>query len=271
MQSITLIPIGGLANRIYTITSAIDFCVENNIQLKVYWFKDKGMGAGFNDLFQLSSQYENVKVIDARWYDYRYDRPRKKNLWLPYIYQRTVFDALYFEKELYSIKFAKWHDNYKKSDKLYVVHCSKLKDNISFKHLIPNSENMLLINNARRMLTDSTIGIHIRRTDNVTAIADSPTSLFISAMQNTIEENPNTTFFVASDSEEEKNHLKTLFEDRVITRNSCLRRDTKDGIIDALVELYTLSATKKILGSKYSTYSTLAAEIGNIPIEILSY
>jgi hypothetical protein len=63
--------------------------------------------------------------------------------------------------------------------------------------------------------------------------------------------------------------LTTIFGERVLTAKNILKRNTKDGIIDALVELYTLGATKKIYGSFQSTYSTLSSEIRNIPIEII--
>ena len=43
MKTLTLVPIGGLANRFYAITSAIASCKDYNVKLKVIWFKDKGM------------------------------------------------------------------------------------------------------------------------------------------------------------------------------------------------------------------------------------
>ena len=48
MKRLTLIPIGGLANRFNAITSAIAFCRDYHIKLRVIWFKDKGMGANFH-------------------------------------------------------------------------------------------------------------------------------------------------------------------------------------------------------------------------------
>ena len=74
---------------------------------------------------------------------------------------------------------------------------------------------------------------------------------------------------MASDDLAEKQKLKELFGDRIITSWEEVRRDTLQGIKDAVVELYTLASTKKIYGSASSTYSMLAALLGHIELEIL--
>ena len=104
MKTLTLVPIGGLANRFYAITSAIAFCKDYNVKLKVIWFKDKGMGADFHSLFELSEEVDksNVEIIDAKWYHYIYDRPRKRNLWLPWLWQQVIFDQILLEKDAYN-------------------------------------------------------------------------------------------------------------------------------------------------------------------------
>ena len=79
MKSLTLVPIGGLANRFYAITSAIAFCRDHDITLRVIWFKDKGMGADFHSLFELSETVDKhkVEIVDAKWFHYLYDLGRK--------------------------------------------------------------------------------------------------------------------------------------------------------------------------------------------------
>ena len=90
-STITFIPIGGLANRFFAITSAISFCQDHNVRLRVIWFKDWGMGTSFNSIMELSQHFQDVEITDARWKDYIFDRPRKRNLWLPYLFQRFYF------------------------------------------------------------------------------------------------------------------------------------------------------------------------------------
>ena len=118
-------------------------------------------------------------------------------------------------------------------------------------------------------LDDHVIGVHIRRTDNTGSIQHSPLSLFVDKIQQELLLDPATRFYVASDDLTEKRKLKEQFGDRIITSWEEVRRDTLQGIKDAVVELYMLASTKKIYGSASSTYSMFAALLGHIKLEIL--
>ena len=273
-KKLTLVPIGGLANRLYAITSAIAFCEDHDIDLKVVWFKDWGMGAGFHALFELAGNHPHVEIIDATWKDYIYDRPRKKNFWLPYLYQKLAFDKRFYEKDIYRSEFnIILVTAIQKYSSLYLVNCCPFYDRT--KGLLYVRPNLLLrqqieMRKVSLIIDEHTIGIHIRRTDNSGSIQNSPLELFIDRMHAELAIDPNTRFYVASDDLNEKIRLKDIFGDRVRTILEDVRRDNLQGIKEAVIELYTLSSTKSIFGSVMSTYSMLAAEIGNIPIELLS-
>ena len=51
-KKLTLIPVGGLANRMRTINSVIEFCNGDNRDLSIIWFLDHGLNCSFYDLFQ---------------------------------------------------------------------------------------------------------------------------------------------------------------------------------------------------------------------------
>jgi hypothetical protein len=120
------------------------------------------------------------------------------------------------------------------------------------------------IDDISRSFSENTIGVHIRRTDHVRCIISSPFELYVEKMKAEIEQNSNTNFYLASDSTEEKEKLIQLFGNRIITQHAPVLRNTLDGMQGALVELFVLSKTKKILGSPYSTYSLMAADISGI-------
>jgi hypothetical protein len=271
MKQLTLIPVGGLANRIYTIASAIGFFADNDIRLKVFWFKDWGMGAGFYDLFSLSPSVEHVEIKDANFADFfKYAKPIKSNFFLPAIFQKFKYDSIYSWKEYSkSIPVEEWYLSHKYAQNAYLLYGGKFYNNICLDILFPKNSIQERIDERLKLLSSNTIGIHIRRTDLSTITKVSPLSGFVKKMQQEIESNPETNFYVASDSPEEKKQLTDRFGFRIITVENTLRRDTKDGITDALVELYTLASTKKIYGSFYSSYSTLASEIKGIPLEIM--
>lgn len=273
-KQLLLVPIGGLANRLYAITSAIAFCEDYDIDLKVVWFKDWGMGADFHTLFELAGDHPHVEIVDATWKDYIYDRPRKRNFWLPYLYQKLAFDKRFYEKDIYRSEFntnlvTAIHEYFS----LYLVHCCPFYDRTKgLQYVRPNSSMRKLIE--KRKISSSidkrTIGLHIRRTDNVGSIKNSPLELFINRIKSEIACDPQSRFYVASDDLHEKRQLKDLFGDRICTTFEPVRRDNEQGIKDAVVELYTLASTQKIYGSASSTYSMLAADIGKISLDIVT-
>ena len=109
-----------------------------------------------------------------------------------------------------------------------------------------------------------TVGVHVRRTDNVKSIIMSPDDLFIAQMQHELEEQPLTRFYLATDSLDVKKKFTHIFGNLIITTPDEASRTTFEGVQEAVVELYALAGTSKILGSFWSTYSSTAAELGNI-------
>lgn len=273
-STITFIPIGGLANRVLAITSAIAFCQDHNVKLRILWFKDWGMGADFHSIMELSQPFNEVEIIDASWKDYIYDRPRKRNFWIPKIWQRFLFGKRFYDEDMFSsFSVQALEEAVLKFKSVYVVHCSDFykKENI-LQFLKPTSAVLEAIEERKRLLglDENMIGIHIRRTDNVWSIENSPLFMFITKIKEEIAKDPTVRFYIASDDLGEKQKLKEQFGDRIVTLFDEVRRDNEQGILDAIVELYTLASMKKIYGSFGSTYSMLAAGIRNIPrIEVV--
>ena len=274
MKRLTLIPIGGLANRFNAITSAIAFCRDYHIKLRVIWFKDKGMGANFHDLFELSEDVDKsmVEIIDAKWFHYIYDRPRRRNFWIPYIFQTKMFKKKSYEKDINSLgnSFDKILDMVTKYNDVYLVHCSlfyinNLNDIVIKNYIKERVEEVTSLFSEKRV-----IGIHVRRTDNVISKKNSPLELFFKEMDKELVADKNVFCYVASDSLEEKKRLIVRYKERIITSFEQPQRNTYKGIVDALVELYALSETEKIYGSSYSTFSKLAAQLTGIELRILS-
>lgn len=115
-----------------------------------------------------------------------------------------------------------------------------------------------------------TVGVHIRRTDNTVSAEESPTARFIFEMKREIARNPDTMFFLATDSPAEERAMRNLFPDKVISyEKSRLNRGDPQAIKDALVDLCCLSRTRGILASFGSTFSRTAASMGRIPCRVV--
>ena len=107
------------------------------------------------------------------------------------------------------------------------------------------------------------VGVHMRRGDHMKCIADSPTTLFIDAMRRY----PSSTFFfVASDSDADRDTLEQLFPGQILTVARTLVRDTTVGMTDAVKDFVALSRCSEILGSKGSSFSDMAAAYGDVPL-----
>ena len=114
--------------------------------------------------------------------------------------------------------------------------------------------------------TPHTIGIHIRRTDNLAAIKNNPIEKFINLMDKEIEQNPETNFYLATDSVKIKQKLIEKYKEKIIPTHYTLNRNTEQGMKDAVTELFCLGKTKKIYGCEESTYSKMAARLHQIEL-----
>ena len=75
---LTLVPSGGLANRMRAIASAHCLCQQTDSSLQVVWFRDWALNAPFNSIFLP----QGLTIREATPIDYLLnDRPRKRNLW----------------------------------------------------------------------------------------------------------------------------------------------------------------------------------------------
>lgn len=269
---ITLVPDGGLCNRMRAIDSCIALSEEIKQPLTVYWMKNAMLNCGFHDLFEpIPPSVALIKDMNSRPLR---TRNAKK---LKYKFIRPVFNSfqrLYFDKVILIQDFLAL--NKKKFDFRLLQHYKNvlLESHLRFfhndqqpmyRHFQPLQAIEQKIQDTTQYFSKDTIGVHIRRADNKHAIDHSPLELFIQVMQKEVELNPETNFFVATDSTSVKTSLIEIFADKIIIANDKAgERNTKDGMVDAMVDLYSLSRTKKVLGSHWSSFSHTAAHISGI-------
>ena len=273
-SSLTLVPVGGLANRMKAIDAAIQLISGTDLALKIYWFRDKGLNCRFDQLFQ-PLDLPQVSLIEATSFDsVSYDRPRKRNLYIPRFFQSFYFDDCVYEAEaterMYQhFDFRSWAIN----KRTYLASCvyffPPAPDTRLFQFFHPVPALQQRIDEVSRTFGNRCVGVHIRRTDNLSSINESPTKLFVDRMQMMIQSDKDTCFYLASDSPEEKSKMKAIFGERILTSVTDLSRNSVQGIQDALVELYALSKTEMILGSVKSSYSETAAQIGQIECQFM--
>lgn len=83
MGKITFVPVGGLANRMRAVASAVMLAGKTKSELSIIWFRDWALNAPFYQLFKPVDR-EVACLRDASRLDYALlDRPRSKNFHFP--------------------------------------------------------------------------------------------------------------------------------------------------------------------------------------------
>lgn len=109
----------------------------------------------------------------------------------------------------------------------------------------------------------------MRRGDNVPAAKVSTLDKYYKAMDIELGKNPEHLFYVASDDYSVKEEMKRRYGKSILYTDLCLERNSVQGMKDAVVDLYCLGKTDKILGSHYSSYSLVASRLFNSPLVLI--
>lgn len=267
-NKIVLKTFGGLANRMRAIDSASVLADLNNIKLTVIWEMSFELNCSFQKLFEVPHNIDlheyPINGIVKRANDFICRNAAKAGIHLPIGYDIYLYDREIEHHMKTNTDFKELISSYRS------VYIKTIKRFYSGEQLFRNFQPVAQLRDTINALTsnfsENTIGVHIRRKDNIKAIRHSPLEIFIDQMNHEISVKPQTKFFLATDSAEDEAGLKDIFGDRIITYPKVLERDSEKGIQDALVDLYCLSNTKKILGSYYSSFSETAAQISDIEL-----
>lgn len=266
------VPSGGLANRMRAIASAYTLTQAVDSRLQIVWFQDWALCAPFSSIFTPTAR---LCLREATLKDkLLYDRARRKNLWLPALPQWLLFEQRLHEDDIWPLMvdkydFASWQRGRRCYMSCYMDFYPY--DSCLLHELFkPVREITDAVNRNREQLDGHhAIGIHIRRTDHVISIQKSPTSLFIDKIKEETDQHADTKVFLATDSNDVKQELKSVFGSRIVTPDAEARRDGVEGIRGGVVDMYTLAATQKIYGSQGSTFSKMASRLGGIELWFL--
>ena len=254
------------------VASAYELCRKVDSTLLVVWFQDWALHAPFRSIFE---ETPLVDVREATLLDHLiYDRSRRKNLFLPALPQRILFQRHIKEQQVTPLKKQSFDFEAWARGKHFYMSCYQVFGDVAdslYRTLFhPVKEVMEIVDDYRSRFSAHTIGLHIRRTDNAESIAKSPTSLFINKVREEIDCHDDTRVFLATDSAEVKKAFIDVFGTRIITPAEDACRNSISGIRGGVVDLWTLAATQKIYGSAGSSFSPMAASIGGVPLEITS-
>ena len=247
-------PIGGLCNRMRSINSAYHLASMRGERLTVIWFSNQELGCSFDSIFQPNPAIRLINItskLDIRKIFYQLTSQYIRN------------DEIRENKTGYTLKE---HFRTSLKKRCYIATEEHFYPADSYELFKPLPQLQQKIDGIVSGFSSHTVGIHIRRTDNLPSIHNSSSDDFVSAMQEELNHNPDTCFYLATDDATEEAHLRTLFPDRILANtNKDLSRDSLRGMQDALIDLYCLAATNKIIGSFFSSFTDIAADMHHIP------
>lgn len=249
-------PSGGLCNRIRVINSGWRLARERQERLLILWNCNSELNCPFHALFQPITEFKITNIHSVA-------DPRKL------FYQKTARNYLTNEDILsHRTPDGSLTPSYVQSlqGNTYIFTWESFYPCEDYHLFRPIAPLQSRIDKITSSFGPSCIGVHIRRTDNQPAIGKSSTDAFLTAMRLELSQNPDTQFYLATDSPEEESLLRTTFPGHILSnQDRCLRRDTKEGIEDALLDLYCLASTQKIIGSYFSSFTDIAADMHKIP------
>lgn len=267
---ITFVPMGGLANRMRAMAAAVSLSQKSGQQTIIRWFKEKGINCRFGDLF-CDVSLSDIRLKENIFFDrFLFDYPRKTNFYLSKYFQKCWYSrSLYGENtRTTDFDYLSWAMSNKRS---YIVSYSPfvdINDDLWKKLFVPVAELQKEIDAQSKLFTSRTVGIHIRRSDNIESIRKSPIELFINMIEKELLICPDCLFFVCSDSEESKQLLKNKFGNHIILSAKRANRNDLLGMRGAVVDMFALSKCNKIIGSYYSSFSEVAALLGGVSLTI---
>ena len=259
-----LIPRGGLANRLRAINSGFGFAGDLNIELSIIWMARPECNCRFNDLFMpipgvAAKSYGRVM---SRILDFSYDRRLA-----------SIFNGSHF-LDNDAISGENGHETLSRAlaelDVTLRTTCdfSPNKGDFTWLRLDRNLEQA--VEEVASRFNSNTIGVHIRRGDNAKSVLYSPLEEFITLLHDEVARDGNVQFYLATDCMNTERDLRDCFNGRILSRSRELRRDRSQGVKDAFIDLVCLSRTRKIYGSYWSSFSEVASQIGQIPLQVVS-
>ncbi|MGN0161881.1 MAG: Nodulation protein Z (NodZ) [Lachnospiraceae bacterium] len=273
---IVIEPCAGLGNRFIALASAYHAAKELNQKLIVIWKEETVLGASMDKLFGLP---KDVEVVSISEYGYKQDFfGQIRGNFIKKSYRNAA--AAFFEcDEIMDLYNQQGRDGIKRlveeKKDVYIKATNPFWDIFEIDHafdFITPQPEILERKNAilKAAAGKKIVGVHVRRTDHIESITNSPLELFIAKMQEELKEEPDTYFYLASDDKGVEEELRQVFPDRILTfSDKSLKRDDEQGIKDAYVEMLCLSSGSKIYGSFNSTFSVMASKFGNIPLYVV--
>ena len=270
MNTLYLEPCAGLGNRMLALLSGYALSKKNDYHLTVIWKREAPCNCQLKKLFILPDDVDVISIYEHNRFKYpvrNFCGKHKKNI---IINKCKKFIDCGEADQIFQTNGVEAVDQILEGN-TYLKSCGIFYDwgDLRINEVIrPVEKIQILLDKLRRNIQGNyVVGVHIRRTDHVLAIQNSPIEMFVKKMDDLLDKCDG--FYLATDDAGVKDEMRQRYGSKIATYDCNLKRDSKQGIIDAFIDLYMLGSCEKIIGSYGSTFSKVAAMLNNIPIQII--
>ena len=252
-------PLGGLGNRLRVIESAVELSRMRSETIIVIWNLNSGLNSKYSELF--------LPLNNCIFWEGKISKYNLRNV-LIHLLELIIFlvpgSRIIRDNEVRNSRSSSgiYKVSREKNRLLYVSTCFdffKGNNHGIFKPIAGIEDKCFKEEELR-----GCIGIHIRRTDNLWSIEESPIELFVELIEHWLDEDQTKRFYLATDCNETRRFLLGLFPLNLITSSFLeLNRGTASGMSTALIDMVNLSRCDQIYGTYKSSFSDLAALIGD--------
>jgi hypothetical protein len=237
---------GGFCNRLRAIVCASLWAEDLGLDLEIYWPQEIGhMVCAIEEILDIST----IPRLTLTRASYLKSAHQVLNA-------SDMHTVLQLGGELRIQSYSIFHDDFLKERGLVILRGIQV---------MPYLESIA----TGQMTFTKPIGIHIRRTDHLNCIQASPLPAFEEKVSALLEENCGQQFFLASDELSVKNKFKELYSHSIISPIYTLGRMTKEQQQHGIVDWLLLHKCSKILASRGSSFSELAALRAGIVLEVV--
>lgn len=248
------------------IGSCLKLANDHHIHVDIRWTRYAGLNARYEDLFMpFASLTAELKENDSWLLQINRRSDYIKRLPLLLLkYDKVLFEPAVNRKALDEVWTMASNNNHRN---VLIISGAPLCSDYTLDNIFkPTASIQSRIDQTVGTFNGHTIGMHIRRTDNVESINGSPIEAFEREIKKETAADPQTTFYLACDDNQVKNDLLQKYGPHIITFLDDSARDSLEGMQFAVFDLFCLSQTTRIIGSYYSSYSQEAARIGHTPL-----
>ena len=259
---------GGIGNRVIPIGCVLSLANELNYRPVIFWMQAPQSGwVRFDDLFditnlpfELREGYESQIIGKAL---FRHFTTRE-------IFKKVIFKLIrsqYDKKVRFPPENIRQFMENPASDllkyrRIMISSFQIFRYACDISWLKPAPQIAHRVIELKKQFAPNTVGVHLRGTDlSICA----PIEEYIVRMRAEVELDPKVKFFFASDGDKDGKKIIDLFGDRLIKTTSQAMRKTIQGQQDAIVDLFGLSETSRIIGPTFSTFSMAAAMLSKKP------